>query len=412
MLSKTTRNQLIITTPSTWVRDPAHIAIFSKDGFRELLERHFEKVEIIDADRTWVAVCSGPKRSKPRLLYLSFVRFDLVSGYTTQIQYQLRAMVQAYDVVYAMVRGADSAKHWEPIRGVELKEIDLPPASFWTDEKKQWLNGFDIIVYRHPGLWEVFKPHVKPDRAFFHVSGTNISRLINNRVSESRGVIMQGSEVNLDYQDRGLPQNKALPIPCTVPVNRFDMNGKPVFVALTSITKDKGIPEMLDALEPLKDKMRLIIAGSMLPNHVSQEPDYYAWLKEKLDTGWGEWIGSVSPAAIPLLLSSCTAVIHWNRMKGRYDETLQSTKILEAMAAGKPVIAFGSKGTISLVGKKYPYVATDETGLKAAVEEILASPGKAKKHGRALQRRVRKYFDSEPVGRLWADLIKKNTLSG
>ncbi len=413
-LARVTRKQLIITTPTMYVNDPAHIALFSETGFRELLERHFESVSIIDAERTFVAVCEGPKaavirpvavvpRIKPRLVFVSHICFDVLSGYVTQTMYQLEAMAQAFDVTYAYLpRNQDDLKYWHPIEGVTLRPT---PSHNWKGEGRKWVTGYDLVLFRHYGHFVQFESLVPPDKALLYVSGTGILTMSESQALAVRGVVMQGGEVNQEYLARNLPIERAMPINCTVPVDLFALD-KPVFLVTSSITRDKGLPDIIEALEPLKDKIRLIIIGTMLPEHVKLEAKFYSDLRVFLNESWAEWIEGIPPVTIPLVLNSCIAAIHFNRMKGRVDETLQSTKLLEAMAAGKPVIAYGSAGTLALLGADYPYLANDRDELRHAAEEILLDPDGARAWGLRLQERARKQFDVKAVGREWGRLVQ------
>lgn len=60
-LATITRHQLVLTTPTEVVADPGHVAIFTVAALRELLREQFRRVRIIDAGRTYVAVCTEPK---------------------------------------------------------------------------------------------------------------------------------------------------------------------------------------------------------------------------------------------------------------------------------------------------------------------------------------------------------------
>ncbi len=48
-------------TPTEVVNDPGHVAIFTETGLKRVLEHGFRDVRIIDAGRTFVGVCHGPK---------------------------------------------------------------------------------------------------------------------------------------------------------------------------------------------------------------------------------------------------------------------------------------------------------------------------------------------------------------
>jgi Glycosyltransferase len=348
--------------------------------------------------------------ARPKLLFVSSIPFNVLSGYVTQMMYQLGAMAKHYDVTYATPRRPDATKYWRETEHVTIEEIDLPPAPFWTqgDAGKNWLGQFDLIVFRNQNYHDLFKQYINQERVAYYVSGSGIKDLVESKVDACHAVVMQGSAVNYHYKDRGLSISKAFPIPCTVPANKFEWrSSKPVFMVISSLTKDKGVENIIDALEPIKHKLRLIVIGDFLVNHVKLDPEYYDFLEKKINNGWVEWLGAMTPQAIPFAIRPATAIIHYNRMKGRFDETLQSTKILEAMAAGKPVIAFDSFGTQSLVGEGYPFLVHEDADIPVAVEKILADLKGARNWGYKLHARIKKYFDIDPVGDRWGELLHK-----
>ncbi len=60
-LARITRDTAVVTTPTEVVNDPGHVAIFTERGLKRVLEHGFRDVRIIDAGRTFVGVCHGPK---------------------------------------------------------------------------------------------------------------------------------------------------------------------------------------------------------------------------------------------------------------------------------------------------------------------------------------------------------------
>ncbi|MCC6156527.1 MAG: class I SAM-dependent methyltransferase [Deltaproteobacteria bacterium] len=60
-LARITRESAVVTTPTEVVNDPGHVAIFTEAGLKNVLEHGFCDVRIIDAGRTFVGVCHGPK---------------------------------------------------------------------------------------------------------------------------------------------------------------------------------------------------------------------------------------------------------------------------------------------------------------------------------------------------------------
>jgi 2-polyprenyl-3-methyl-5-hydroxy-6-metoxy-1,4-benzoquinol methylase len=60
-LSEITRERLVVSTPRFVINDPGHVCIFTIQALAEMLFRNFIAVNIIQAPRTFIAVCVGPK---------------------------------------------------------------------------------------------------------------------------------------------------------------------------------------------------------------------------------------------------------------------------------------------------------------------------------------------------------------
>ena len=437
-LAQITRKTLVISTPSICVDDPSHIAIFSEAAFYEMLKAHFKTVKIIDAGRTFVGVCTDPtpppekvkapeaKAKRPRLLFIAPFAWDLVSGYTTQTYYQLLAMSETYNVVFSCPTRPDGDKHWRPIDGVTMQPITVSPEGFERLAQRRWFNGFDVVVLRHPNYFPWIKPFVPPQKLFFYVSGSGINLLNAQSVTESRGVIMQGGEVNPHYLAKGLPRTHAVPINCTVAMNAFasspaagkvapsvakmlsEVRGdKPVFLLPTSLTKDKAIPDIIRAMTPLADRVKLLIVGNLLPNHVKLDPAFFVALEKQFSAPWITWVKDIPHSAMPFLFRACAAVIHFNRPQGGFDNSLQSTKILEAIASGRPVIARRTKGTQALLGRGYPHLVDTGTELTAAATKIVDDLPAAEKLGEKLRKQAGR-FDVSEVAKSWRGLLGFN----
>lgn len=163
----------------------------------------------------------------------------------------------------------------------------------------------------------------------------------------------------------------------------------PLLVAAARLsTPDKGIEYLLTAFGRLDTAARLVIAG---------DGPARGWLEAKArEEGLGSrlhfagWLGA---GELESLYEAATLVVFpsvWNEPFGLVG--------LEAMAHGKPVVAFAGGGVEEwLVDGETGLVCErgDPTALAASVEELLDDPERSNAMGAAGRARVRERFGSE-----------------
>jgi len=152
------------------------------------------------------------------------------------------------------------------------------------------------------------------------------------------------------------------------------------------LTRNKGVEVLLQAYRLLSDAPRLLLAG-----RVPAE----SWLEvpEK-----AELLGVLAYDEVISLMRSASIVVVPSI-------TLDPcpTVVLEAMAAGRPVVAARSGGIVDLVedgvtGRLVP--PADPAALAEALSAMIADPGTAAAMGRRALDRVRLFTASAVVGRI------------
>ena len=152
------------------------------------------------------------------------------------------------------------------------------------------------------------------------------------------------------------------------------------------LSRDKGVHVLLEAYEKLDGAPPLVLAGRPVGT-----PDW------ALPPG-ARILGELRHDEVVTLLRSARAVV----VPSVWPDPCP-TVVLEAMAAGRPVVAAASGGIVDLVldGRTGLLVPPDDPGaLAAALGSIMANPEQARAFGTAGRDRVRSFTVSAVVGRV------------
>lgn len=158
------------------------------------------------------------------------------------------------------------------------------------------------------------------------------------------------------------------------------------------LSADKGIPTLLDAYAQLDSAPQLVLAGRSAES----------W---KFPPGV-RWVGQVPHREVVALFNSARAVV----VPSVWADPCP-TVVLEAMAAGRPVVASASGGIVDMVvdGKTGFLVPPgDADALAAALAALLSQPERAQAFGVAGRDRARQFTVSAVVSRiedLYSDAI-------
>ena len=217
-----------------------------------------------------------------------------------------------------------------------------------------------------------------------------------------------------DFSEReaGLSRNKLVVIPNAVDFERFaraapaDLTqfgipaGSRVFISIGRLDRQKGIDVLLDAvtlLNPLADDVQFLIVGdgpessrlrAQADRNVLAAQIHFANRRDD----------------VPELLAASTALILPSRWEG------MPNVVLEAMAAGRPVIATNVEGIAELVqdGVTGLVVSPEQpTELAVAIRRILAKPGLLSRAGVDSQSIVKSFFTTTAVATSYVKLYRR-----
>jgi glycosyltransferase involved in cell wall biosynthesis len=157
-------------------------------------------------------------------------------------------------------------------------------------------------------------------------------------------------------------------------------------VYVGTVRADKGVQVLLDAYQLLESPPRLVIAGPLEAGTEWNFPDGVVWLGEQ-----------PREKIIELYRTSCAVLV-----PSIFPDPCP-TVVLEAMAAGRPVIGASSGGIVDMIVDDvtgYLIPPSDVSALANAMEKLLNDPGRAVELGRAGRDRAREFTATAVVDRI------------
>ncbi|MAQ18402.1 MAG: glycosyltransferase family 1 protein [Sandaracinus sp.] len=190
---------------------------------------------------------------------------------------------------------------------------------------------------------------------FFH-NPDDRDTLRDRRVlpSTTEAIVVNGSGIDLDqYPERPLPE------------------GRPTFLMVGRMHREKGVGELLDVAFESRGKLRIRLVGPLEAGSEIIERR----LREAASRGFIEWPGSV--ADVRPELASCSVFVLPSYREGT------PRSVLEAMATGRAVITTDAPGCRETVdGTNGILVAPrDAQALHDAMNRLAASPAKVRAMG-------------------------------
>jgi len=215
----------------------------------------------------------------------------------------------------------------------------------------------------------------------------------------NRIVAVSPSVRDFVVQRVGIPASKVLVIPNGVDVARFAA-AQPISRAAWGLPAEGSLIGAVMRLDPVKGGETLVRAVAALPPGphavvVGDGPQRAAW--ESLADALGvagriHFVGY--QADVPAWLAACDVFVLSSEREG------MPNAVLEAMAAGRPVVATAVGGTPDVVldgvtGLLVP--PRDPAALARAIQSLLDDPARAREMGAAGRWRVEEHFSLEAV---------------
>ncbi len=220
----------------------------------------------------------------------------------------------------------------------------------------------------------LYRAAFKKTRVIFCQNTAILDFLKKNRISGEQYRIIPGSGVNLEqFHPEPYPAN----------------TGKPIFVAIMRITRDKGIEEFLSAARTIMSeypKVTFRLIGDFDQNYQDQ-------VQKAVQDGTIEYLGFQKD--VHMFLQDSWAIIHPSYHEG------MANVLLEAAATGRPVIASdvpGCRETFEENVSGISFKPRDVETLVEAIRRFIALPHERKAEmGAAGRTKMEKEFDRKIV---------------
>jgi len=425
-ISKIVTNGALITTPAIPVNDPQHISIFTPEALKETCLKYFNYVDIIIQPRTLFAVCRKKVESKLKLvkewtieneskvLHVTPIPFDRGTGDVSQSLNILKSIASTglkVDVLhFEGLAGGDLDKMRIPIDGVEYH------GGFSLDTiidgiTKYWNNSYKYALVRSPELIEMASKIIPKNKLIGYIYGEYFAyKNINNMWGMCGKVITQGDGCMQYVRDHGLDESKTIAIPCAVDTEKFKK--KFVIGHAGALLGYQCMDEVITGLEAARARgmdCRFICIGaskSHLNLRSTQEDDA---IINKINTyDWITWIKTLPQSSIPTMLSNIDCVITlFDQNKGKprpHSGRMISTKALEYMSMGIPIITNHTYGYDYMLGDDYPLFVESPEDIVDAIEKLHDAKF-AEKISKFLIDKVNNY-NIKKVGEYWREAFQ------
>ncbi len=198
------------------------------------------------------------------------------------------------------------------------------------------------------------------------------------------------------------PERYRCPIDPELRRELTDDPDRPVFLTVARLDVQKGLDVLLEAAARIPNA-RFVVAGEGRERARLEAQVAALALDDRV-----RFLGNRTD--VPELLAASDAFVLPSRFEG------SSLAVLEAMAAGKPVISSSIGGTNELIvdGESGVLVPPDDAGaLAASLERVLAEPGLRSRLGAAAQATVQSHFSAsdmaERVMGVYEDILLTRT---
>lgn len=112
-------------------------------------------------------------------------------------------------------------------------------------------------------------------------------------------------------------------------------------------------------------------------------------------------VGEIPMERVPDYLEAADLFVFPSRLEG------MPNSILEAWAAGLPVVAADTAAHREILGERTGFLYEDRAGLRAHVTALLADPGRARAMGQAGRRHAVDHFSMDAAARRYLDLYER-----
>lgn len=259
-----------------------------------------------------------------------------------------------------------------------------------------WFVNIPYVVCLRGGDVPGFRPY---DFAGYHRALSPLLR----RVWRRAAAVVANSAGLRELAKKFEPDVPVQVIPNGVDLEKFATNDRswnPVHMLFVGrIVYQKGLDLLLKALANLKNQQWTL-------SLVGDGPQRTALQRSAAVSGFDnrvKFLGWKSRSELPAVFQQANLFVYPSRHEG------MPNAVLEAMAAGLPVLATRIAGNEDLINDETGILVKSEdlAGLQAALEEILSDPQMRKQMGAAARKRVEEHYAWPRVAQAYVQLIER-----
>jgi len=371
-------------------------------GDGEILEnrlRQIARVRYVDRD---ASLFVDLDRSRVNVLVAANLNETLLDGSTIWLKTLVSTLAAVPSVnVYV----ATNAVHVPNGVTAELfdksnvAKIDLPPSSGdRATELAQHLGvidrtsgGFDLVVVRSAELAKSFVGASLRERVVYYAGGMfrrsdDGSVLADESAlaaaAKCSAVVFQNERMQSLFRERCVDYEGECY--CIVPcvdestlaralASPVESTAEELVVYAGKLVRDYGVLELTQAVQDRLargKRTRLVILGSKFD---ARDPDYQALLETAFGA-LGEaltWLPAVSPSTALAWVLRANAVWGWRHGEFENSHFEVSTKMVEAISCGTPIVLYPAAANLALMGQDYPGFGEQPVDAAAALERLL-----------------------------------------
>lgn len=354
-----------------------------------------------------------------KIIWVTDIDYSRTKGDWAQTCYNLRSIASAgisVHVIHPRKPFEKTMFHHVPIEGVKYVRVNIlettlaDAASFYYS-----VVGADFVVVRGPHLAKQISAFVPKEKIVSYIYSTHFDEeigVLQEAWDSSGRVVVQGDGQVEHVKELGLDCGAVVPIPCAVDSGGFeDRRRRQAIGFVGSLFETQCLDLCIDVANGVRNRkycenIGLVVCGS----EMTKPPTEYE--KRVLQTiqsqRWISWIPIAHHYALPSVYRTFDVLVSmFDTQRGesrKHCDRLLKTKILEAMAAGVPVVANRNWGSVKLLGEGCKYYAEGVEDAVAKVHTLLTNADQYNNESERIMDRAKKY-DIARVGELYAGMF-------
>lgn len=250
------------------------------------------------------------------------------------------------------------------------------------------LRGSRVVLHNH-----AFRPYMEPPGGYRVGLAHRIAYRLLDRLGHANVLLSAAGRPNLRPLMPRIPMPVIANSVVVADVEQSTVDHEtPVLLFVGELLERKGVLELLDALDLLRERVTSPWEVRIVGNDtIGLDPDKDRVISEVRERGWGDALtGAVPRAEVYRLLSQADLFVFPSHVEG------QPFSVIESLAAGVPIVGSDIPTVADMVtdgehGLLVP--PRDADALATAIEELLVDPQRRRRMGEACRELAIERFD-------------------